>query len=118
MRWATTQRNFTIFTAILVAIPAAYAFQTTVGGAGQAGDFLLLVTLAVGIPSAYDEYWPPYDRTWKAVGWVLVACSVVTVEFTGLYLLGSRYLQLSPFSAAIGTFLLTDLVNLAWLLIR
>ncbi len=49
--WATTQRNLTIFTPILVAVPTAYVFQSTVGGDGQAGDFLLLMTLAVGVPS-------------------------------------------------------------------
>jgi|SRR6056297_3595915 len=110
---ATTQRNVTIYVAILAAVPLAYAFDTAVGGAQ--GDFLLLMTLAVGVPSAYEGYWPAYDATWKAVAWVLAACAVVTVEFTGLYLAGTDLLSLSPFVAGIVAFLVVDLGNLAWL---
>lgn len=110
--WLTAQRNVTIFAAILIALPVAYAFHAAVGGGP--GDFLLLMTLAVGVPTAYDDYWPRYDRTWQAVGWVVLACAVVTVEFTGLYLAGTA-LGLGPFPAAIGAFLPTSLGNLAWL---
>lgn len=116
--WATTQRNLTIFVAILVAVPTSYAFQSMVSGGGSTGDFLLLMTLAVGVPTAYDEYWPQYEQTWKAITWVLAACLVVTIEFVGLYLVGTDYVRLSPFYASIGAFLITDLGNLAWLSIR
>jgi len=115
---ATTQRNLTIFVAILVAVPTAYAFQTIVAGGASVGDFLLLVTLAVGVPTAYDERWPRYNRTWKAVAWVVVACAVVAVEFAALYLVGTEYVGLDPAYASIGAFLVTDLGNLAWLSAR
>ncbi|MFB6159675.1 MAG: hypothetical protein ABEJ61_00685 [Haloferacaceae archaeon] len=114
---ATTQRNLTIAAAVLLALPGAYAFRATVGG-GDAGSFLLLVTLAVGVPTAYEEYWPRYDRSRTAVAWVLGACAVATAEFTGLYLLGTDALGLAPTTASVGAFLLTDLGNLAWLAVR
>lgn len=116
--WVTSQRNLTIFVAILVAVPTAYAFQSRVTGGGSPGDFLLLLTLAVGVPTAYDEYWPRYDQTWKAILWVLTACLVATVEFVALYLGGTGYVNLSPFSAAVGAFLVTDLGGFALLAAR
>lgn len=115
--WATTQRNLTILVAILVAVPTAYAFQSTIGGE-SAGNFLLLVTLAVGVPTAYEEYWPHYDQTWKAIVWIVVACAVVTVEFVGLYLVGMEYVRLSSLRVSIGAFLVTDIGNLVWLSVR
>jgi hypothetical protein len=111
-----TQRNGTIVAAILVAVPTSYAFGATIGG--DVGNFLLLVTLAVGVPTAYDEYWPRYDRTWKAVAWVLVACGVTAVEFSGLYVAGRAVFALSPTPAAVGAFLVVGLGNLAWLAAR
>jgi len=113
-----TQRNLTIFTAILIAVPTAYAYHSMVGGNGQSGDFLLLMTLAVGVPTAYDEYWPRYEQTWKAIAWVLVACAIATIEFIGLYTAGAELADLSPFVASVGAFLITDLGNLAWLSVR
>ncbi len=113
--WATSQRNLTIFTAILVALPAAYAFQATVGGRAMGGDFLLLVTLAVGVPTAYDNYWPAYDQTWTAVLWVLAACAVATGVYVGVFLLGTDVVGLAPFPSAIGAFLVTDLGGLGLL---
>ncbi|MFB6171225.1 MAG: hypothetical protein ABEJ23_01740 [Haloarculaceae archaeon] len=101
-----TQRNVTIVVAILVAVPTAYAVQSTVGS--DAGGFLLLVTLAVGVPTAYDEYWPAYDRTWLAVAWVLAACAVAAVTFTALSLVGTA-VGLSPALAAGVAFLVTGL---------
>ncbi|MFB6146196.1 MAG: hypothetical protein ABEJ08_00730 [Halobacteriaceae archaeon] len=116
--WMTTQRNLTIFVAILVAVPIAYGFRMAVGGTDSGSTFLLLMTLAVGVPTAYDEYWPHYDQTSDAVVWVVTACLVVTTEFTGLYLLGTELGDLSPRLAAIGAFLITDLGNLAALAVR
>ena len=116
--WATSQRNLTIFVSIFTAFPLSYAFQSIVSERAAAGSFLLLVTLAVGVPTAYDEYWPHYEQTRKAITWVLAACLVVTIEFVGLYLIGTEYVRLSPFYASIGAFLITDLGNLAWLSIR
>ena len=116
--WMTSQRNVTILVAILVAVPVAYGFQMVVSGANLGGSFLLLMTLAVGVPTAYDEYWPKYDRTWNTIVWVVVACVVVTVEFTGLYLIGTGPGNLSPLFASVGAFLITELGNLAWLSVR
>lgn len=117
-RWATTQRNLTIFVAIIVAVPMVYAVQSIVGGSELSGDFLLLMALAVGVPTAYDEYWPYYDQTWKAIMWICVTCVVATIEFTSLYLVGTEFVNLPPLFASISAFLITDLGNLAWLSIR
>ena len=116
--WATSQRNLTIFVSIFAAFPLSYAFQSIVSENASAGSFLLLVTLAVGVPTAYDEYWPQYDQTWKAIGWILIACVVVTIEFIGLYIVGTEYINLTPLYASSGAFLVTDLGNLAWLSFR
>mgnify|MGYP000660487357 CR=1 FL=1 len=115
LKWTADQRNLTIFTAILVAVPTAFAFRARFGDGAFAGSFLLLITLAVSVPTAYDRYWPRYTRLWKAVAWVLVACAVVAVEFTVLYVLGTEMLELVPLHAAISAFLVTDLGNFAWL---
>ena len=113
---ALTQQNATILTAILVAIPTAYGFHVWSGA--EQGDFLLLLLLGVTVPTVYDDLWPAYDRTWKAIVWTLGACGVVTVEFVGLYVVGTDSLSLSPFAASVGAFGLTTVVNLALLLVR
>jgi uncharacterized membrane protein YjjB (DUF3815 family) len=104
---ATAQRNVVVYAAILVAVPTAFAFHTLVGADG--GDFLLLLTLAVGVPTSYNTYWPASDRTWRAVGWVLVTCALATAVYTGLYLAGTQLLSVSPFPASIAAFLVTFL---------
>ena len=116
--WATSQRNLTIFVSIFAAFPLSYAFQSIGSESASAGSFLLLVTLAVGVPTAYDEYWPQYDQMWKAIGWILIACIVVTIEFISLYIVGTEYINLTPLYASAGAFLVTDLGNLAWLSLR
>ena len=112
-RCATSQRNLTIWTAIVVGVPTAYAFHVLVSGGDGAGDFLLLMALAVGVPTAYDDYWPAYDRTWQAIRWVVAACVVATAVFTGLYLVGTAVVGLGPLPAAVAAFLVTDLGGLA-----
>jgi hypothetical protein len=112
---ATTQRNLTIIVAILTAVPTAYAFQATVGDGSQASSFLLLMTLAVGVPTAYDEHWPQYDRSWKAIAWVLVASGIAAFVFTGSYILAVDLLEVSPWIASVGAFLVTDLGGLVGL---
>ncbi|RXK48382.1 hypothetical protein [Halorientalis pallida] len=102
---ATAQHNVAIYAAILVAVPTAYGFHTLLDASG--GDFLLLMTLAVGVPTAYRDNWPVYDRTWKTVAWVLVACTVATAAFAGLFLAGTTVLALSPVPASVGAFLVT-----------
>lgn len=79
------QLTITIFVTILVVVPTAYAFQSMVSREGLAGDSLLLMRLTVGVPTAYDKYWPHYNQTWKAIVWVLATGLVVTSEFVGLY---------------------------------
>jgi hypothetical protein len=114
--WATAQQQVVTLAAILVALPAAYAFHTTLGG--SAGGLFLLLLLGVGVPTAYDDHWPAYDRTWQAVAWTLVACGVVAAAFTGLYVAGREWLALGTFPAAVGAFLATTLLNQAWLAAR
>ena len=103
---ATAQRNVAIYAAILVAVPAAYAFHTAFDASG--GDFLLLLTLAVGVPTAYNDNWPAHDRTWKTVAWVVVACTVAIATFAALFLAGTDLLALAPFPASVGAFLVTS----------
>ncbi|MFD1570413.1 hypothetical protein [Halorubrum laminariae] len=110
--WATAQRQVAILAAIIVAIPTTYGFQSAVDGDAFAGSFFLLMTLAVGVPSAYDDYWPHYDQTSKAVAWVLAACAVAAVEFTALYLAGTALIDIS-WVAPVGAFSVTYLGNLA-----
>jgi hypothetical protein len=70
------------------------------------------------VPTVYDEYWPHYDQTWKAITWVIVACIVATIEFGSLYIVGTEYVSLPPLYASIVAFLITDLGDLAWLSVR
>ena len=112
---ATTQRNVSISTAIVVAVPLAYAFTLTFG---YQGSLLLLLTLGLGVPTAYDDYWPAYDETRKTVVWVIVACGIAAVEFTGFYVIATAPLGLSSFVGSIGAFLLTWTTNLSWLVVR
>jgi hypothetical protein len=112
---ATSQRNVSIYTAIAVAAPTAYAFNIAFT---YEGSFLLLMTLAVGVPTAYDDYGPAYDRTLGTVGWVLVACGVAAAEFVGFFVIATESLALSPFIGGIVAFLGTWLLNLSALVVR
>lgn len=103
--WATTQRTSTTLTGVVIAIPAANVFRSNADGI--AGSFFLLTALAVGVPSAYEDHWPTYDRTWKAVAWILVACVLTAVAFTGLYVSGTAIVGVPPFLASLGAFLVT-----------
>lgn len=105
--WLTTQQNLVILAAIAIALPTAYLYSSTFGG--RAGDFLLLFTLAVGVPQTYATHWQHYDRTWMALAWVVAACAVATGAFVALYLFGTEVLRLSPFLAGVGAFLVTYL---------
>lgn len=108
----TGQHNVSIATAILFALPAAFAFHNW--SAGGQGSFLLLLLLAVSVPTLYDDGWGRYEHTWQTVVWTLTACAVVGVEFVGLYVVGLDALSLSMFAAEVGAFLVTTLLNLAW----
>ncbi|WP_318568670.1 hypothetical protein [Salinigranum marinum] len=100
--WA--QRNVTIYTALLVALPITYAFSTVFG---PDGSFLLLLTVGVVVPTAYNECWPPYDRTWKAVGWTTVASMVAAVAFATAFTLAVRLFAASALVASGGAFVVT-----------
>lgn len=110
--YLTSQRNIVIFVSILIAVPIAYGFQATIGQGEQASGFLLLMMLAVGVPTTYNDHWSAYDRTWKAIGWVLVASVAVLLQFGALYAIGTMVLKVSTFAAAVGAFLITSLGDL------
>jgi len=112
----TTRRNVTIYVAILVAVPVAYWFSTWTPA--ETGDVLLLLLLAVGVPTGFDEYKSDVDGYWSAVAWVLGASLVVTAQFVGFYVVGVDVLSLSPFRASVGSFLFVWLTNHAYLVVR
>jgi hypothetical protein len=114
--WMTAQQNVTVFTAILVALPLLYAFNSTVSD--SSGSFLFLITLAVVVPTAYNELWSRYEQTWKAIGWVVVGCTVAAVEFTGIYLVSIEVGAPSSLIASTAAFLVTALGNIVWLTLR
>jgi hypothetical protein len=113
--WLTDQQQLVTLAAILVALPASYAFRATFGE--FPGSFLLLVLLGVFVPTAYDDYWPRYDRTWKAVAWTLVACAVTATVFVGGYLVGEAA-GIGPLLAGLAAFLVTSLGGFAVLAAR
>jgi len=110
--WITSQRNIVIFVSILLAIPTAYGFQATIGQGEQATGFFLLLMLAVGVPTAYNDHWSAYDRIWKAIGWVLGASVLVVVQFGALYAIGTTLIESTPFGSAVGAFLITSVGDL------
>ena len=102
---ATAQRNVVIYAAVLVAVPAAYGFHVVFSG--QEAGFLLLVTLGVGVPTAYNSYWPTYDRLWKTVVWVVGAAALSAAAFAGLFVAGTDLFALSAFPASASAFVVT-----------
>lgn len=78
-RWLTP-RNVTILTAIAVALPAAYLFHTSVRA--EQADFLLLLALGVGVPTALEGF---VGSLREAVRLSLGACAVIAALFTGVY---------------------------------
>jgi hypothetical protein len=79
-RWLTP-RNAGILAAVVVALPAAYLFHTAFRA--EQADFLLLLALGVGVPTALDGVGP--DDLAGAVALTLGACAVVGVLFVGVY---------------------------------
>lgn len=112
-RWATAQRQLTIFAGVAAALPTAYAFRSAFGSG--AGSFLLLVTLGVAVPTAYDEYWPAYERARAAVAWILAACVVATAAFVACYLVATGAARLGATLGAAVAFVLTNLGGFALL---
>lgn len=112
-RWITDKRNLSILVAILVALPIAYGSRAATG-VGMA-SFLLLLTLAVGVPTAFDHHWSSDGGPTDAVGWILVACGLATAVFSLLYVGGVELAGLDPVGAAMVAFLVTDLGGAALL---
>lgn len=81
-RWLTP-RNAAILAAVAVALPAAYLFHTSFRA--EQADFLLLLALGVGVPTALDGVGP--DSPSGAVALTLGVCAVVGVLFAGVYVL-------------------------------
>lgn len=102
-RRATSTRIVSTVTAVAVALPAAYTFHGHFPG-DQSG-LLLLVAVAVGIPSAFDEYGPAFERRRDCVFATLWVCSVVVVTYVGSFAAGIDTLGVSPFLASIVAFL-------------
>jgi hypothetical protein len=107
-----TQRNLTVSVAILLAFFLTYGFGVVFE---PDGSFLLLLTVGVVVPTLYDEYWSPYDRTWKAVCWIVVASAVASGAFTGLYFIGTELFGLSSILASAGAFLVATIGGIALL---
>lgn len=105
-----TQRNLTISTAVLVALPVTYGFSVAFD---PDGSFLLLLTVGVVVPTLYDEYWPPYDRAWKAAGWIVCTSAVASAAFVGLYWVGTELVGSPSLLASVGAFLLTAIGGIA-----
>lgn len=81
-RWLTP-RNAAILAAVAVALPAAYVFHASFRA--EQADFLLLLALGVGVPTALDGVGP--DNPGGAVALTLGVCAVVGVLFAGVYVL-------------------------------
>jgi asparagine N-glycosylation enzyme membrane subunit Stt3 len=114
---ATTQRKVAVYTAILVALPVVYTFQTTTGPTRTDGLPVLSILLVVGVPEACGKYWPQYERTRETVGWTLTACVFVSLEFAGLYTVLTGY-RIQPTIASIGAAVSLSMVNIFWSLDR
>ncbi|MEF8907455.1 MAG: hypothetical protein V5A13_06310 [Haloarculaceae archaeon] len=99
-RWLTT-RNAAIFAAVAVALPAAYLFHAGFGA--EQGDFVLLLALGVGVPTALDGVGP--DSPSGAVALTPGVCAVVGVLFAGIY--GVALSVAGQFPAAVAAFVLS-----------
>jgi hypothetical protein len=106
-----TRRNLTIATATAVAIPAAYLAHSQF--AVDEANFLLLLAVAVGVPTAFDAYGPEFERAGATLLATVATCLAAAGTFVGIYLLGTQTLSLSPFLAAVGAFLVAHLGPLA-----
>ena len=103
-RVATTE-NLTVVAAILLSLPLTYAASTVFGYSD--GAALLLLTIAVGVPRAYNEQWPAGESTLRAVGWVLGAGVLTTGAFAACYFAGTGLVSLSEAPASAVSFVLT-----------
>lgn len=112
---ATSPRNVSIFTAILVGLPAALVFRE-LAGYGP-GSFLLLLAVAVGVPTALDQH-GELGNHWGAVGKTLVGSVGVTAVLSGLYAAGRVGLSLPRFQVAVVAFLIAELGAVAVLELR
>lgn len=112
---ATSPRNASIFTAILIGLPLALAFRE-VAGYGP-GSFLLLLAVAVGVPTALDQH-REIESHRSAVSKTLVGSLAVAAVLSGLYAAGRVVLSLPRFQVAVVAFLIAELTAVAALELR
>lgn len=105
---ATTARNVSIYTAILTSMPLAYGFRVATGYGP--GSFLVLVAIAVGVPTALDHRVTDHDSYETTVGRTVGLSMVVLVLFSALYVAGTTMLSLPHFQVAAVTFLVASLL--------
>jgi hypothetical protein len=105
--WLTCSTNVAIFASIVVAIPASYLADAWFPG-GDAVSFLVLLAVGVGVPTIYDAYGPTADGVVGTVAWVFGVAVASALFFFGLFVVAVRA-GLSPFRAAVATFLVVEL---------
>lgn len=108
---ATTARNVSICTAILTGLSVAYAFRIATGYGP--GSFLLLIGVAVGVPTALDQRKAQRDGYESTVTRTVALSMVVLVLFSTFYLGGTALQSLPRFQVAAVAFLIAYLVPLA-----
>ncbi|WP_181686976.1 hypothetical protein [Halorhabdus salina] len=64
-----------------------------------------MLLLAVGVPTAYNDYRPSDEQTWVAIVWTIGGCLLVTIGFVGSYLLFADVLDQSLLVASVGAYL-------------
>ncbi|MFB6074318.1 MAG: hypothetical protein ABEJ89_04835 [Haloarculaceae archaeon] len=100
-----TEQNVAILVAVVVAIPAAYLFAWQFDT--QAGNFLLLAAIGVGVPSIYGTSFEGAGR--NVVLLVALLAAVAAASFTAIYLAGVAWLSIPPTFAALLAYLVTEL---------
>lgn len=108
---ATTARNVSIYTAILTGLPLAYLFRTA-SGYGP-GSFLLLLGVAVGVPTALDQREGVLDADGSVIARTLALEGAVGALFSALYFAGTAVLSLPLFQVAVVAFVVAYLFPLA-----
>ncbi|MFB6103665.1 MAG: hypothetical protein ABEJ57_01080 [Halobacteriaceae archaeon] len=100
-----------IVTAVVLALPAAYAV-TALTHTTSAG-FLTLMTVGVVLPTAHETHWPT-SGGWRDVAWTVAATLVAVLAFLAVYV-GTRALlpAIGRDGAAITAFLLVNVGGLA-----
>jgi len=106
--WLRGDEAPVILTAVVFALPAAYAVRELVPGAEFELGFFALMTVGVGVPRIYER-WPVRYHRPVAVAWTLGVGFLVAGELSAIYV-GVLTVS-SPVVAAIVAFVVTDLGN-------